>query len=144
MSKKSLILVVIQFTLLGYFALFTRFWASGFWLFVQFLALGVALWGIWAMKIGNFNIQPEVRSGAVFIRKGPYRYIRNPMYSGIIFFLGTMLADHPDRLNFLLYLILCIDLGLKIVFEERFLEERFGKKYLEYKSKTYRLIPFIL
>ncbi len=49
-------------------------------------AAGIAL-GIWAvlvMRIGSFNITPDVKTGGKFVRRGPYRIIRHPMYAAVL------------------------------------------------------------
>jgi protein-S-isoprenylcysteine O-methyltransferase Ste14 len=43
----------------------------------------------------------------------------------------------------IIYLLLVISLLLKIFDEEKYLEHRFKEKYIAFKAKTYRLIPFI-
>lgn len=50
------------------------------------LAGGAAL-GLWALSTnrpGNFNIRPQPRDGAVFVHRGPYRWVRHPMYSALL------------------------------------------------------------
>ena len=143
LSKRSLILVIIQFTCLAYFLFFERFLTGGFLLIVQFTGFVVALWGVWAMKIGNFNIQPEIKPSAVFVNKGPYKLIRNPMYFGLITFFGSILFYNFTWKNFVIYLILCTVLYLKIEMEEKFLTEKFGSNYTVYLANTYRIIPFV-
>lgn len=95
------------------------------------------------MKIGNFNIQPEVKHNAVFIKKGPYRIIRNPMYFGLITFFGAMIIYDFKPINLFFYISLCIVLLLKIGMEEAFLKQRFGEQYIQYTKKSFRLIPYI-
>ncbi len=112
-------------------------------LFFQIIGLAIGLWGIIAMKIGNFNIQPEVKHSANFVSHGPYKIIRNPMYTGILIFFGISVSTNFNYLRLIVLLILATALVLKIFMEEQFLSEYFEKEYVEYKKKTYRLIPFI-
>ena len=144
MSRTSLILVILQFSALGYFVLSGNLFADKILpVFVQLAGAGIAIWAIIVMRIGNFNIQPEVKPRAVFIRKGPYKWIRNPMYLGIILFFGMRILTKFNYTNLVIYLILCVVLLFKIRLEERFLSIKFGKDYLRYKAKTYRLLPFV-
>lgn len=50
------------------------------------LAAGAALgaWALSANRPGNFNIRPQPRDGAQFVHRGPYRWIRHPMYSALL------------------------------------------------------------
>lgn len=50
------------------------------------LAAGLALglWAVTADRPGNFNIRPVPRAGGQLIDRGPYRWIRHPMYSALL------------------------------------------------------------
>ncbi len=114
-----------------------------FWLLVQIIGFIISLWGVLAMKLGNFNIQPEVKPTAHFISKGPYKHIRNPMYTGLIIFFGAAVLSNYSAIHLAVFTILIIVLLEKIKLEEKFLTIKFGGIYLEYKEKTYRLIPIL-
>ena len=142
MSVKSFFLVFAQFILLAYL-LVTGALAQGFaLLLVQILGIVVALWGVLTMQIGNFNIQPEVRA-TTLVQSGPYRWIRNPMYLGILLFFGSSVITHFSILRLISLVLLTIVLLLKIAKEELFLEQHFGANYQAYKAKTKKLIPFL-
>jgi len=143
MSKKSLLLLIIQFSSFAFFGLSGGLFAKGILVFLQILGLALGLWGILAMKMGNFNIQPEVKHTAVFVSHGPYRILRNPMYSGLILFFGVSVFYNYSILRLGILLALIIVLLLKIFMEEQFLTKKFGEQYTIYKRRTYRLIPYI-
>ena len=143
MSQKSKILVFLQFAIIAFFVIDGSFQKNTFYLLVQLFALFIALWGIYVMQFGKFNIQPEVKETATLNQKGPYQIIRNPMYFGIILFFGISVIGDFTWIRLALFVILILVLLSKIFMEERFLTQKFGEKYLEYKKKTYRLIPFV-
>ncbi len=143
MSKKSKILVFIQFACFTYFIFSGGLLANNFWIIVQGIGFVISLWGILAMKIGNFNVQPEVKPTAKFVSNGPYKIIRNPMYAGLILFFGVSVISNYSYLRLFIFSLLVFVFLEKIKLEEQFLTEFFNKKYSIYKKKTYRLIPFV-
>ena len=143
MSLYSLSLVLSQFSLI-----FFILWNVDLvrWdlpsLCLQLLGLIVALWGIAVIKIGNFNIQPEVKS-EVLVTKGIFKLLRNPMYTGIILvFLPAIITENTLSL-WIYFILLIVVLILKIYKEETFLLEKFGEDYSVYKKNTWRLLPFV-
>ncbi len=150
MSNKSQILVLIQFSSFAFFAIAGSLFTRDFWLILQLIGLGLGGWGVLAMKMGNFNIQPEVKTNAIMVSSGPYKIIRNPMYSGLLLFFGISVFGNFDFDNLTysfirlsVFILLTAVLIMKIYMEEAFLTRKFGTKYTTFKEKTYRLIPFI-
>jgi protein-S-isoprenylcysteine O-methyltransferase Ste14 len=73
---------------------------------------------------------------------GPYRYVRNPMISGVVFVLfgeASMLLSGPHAQWALIFLV--INFIYIPLFEERQLKERFGEAYVEYSRHVPRLLP---
>ena len=77
MSSLSKLLVIIQFSCLLYLVLFSNNVGSGIFLTIQIIGFSLALWSVFVMGIGRFNIQPEVKKEARLITKGPYKVLRN-------------------------------------------------------------------
>jgi protein-S-isoprenylcysteine O-methyltransferase Ste14 len=73
---------------------------------------------------------------------GPYRFVRNPMITSVLFMLlaeALLLQSWPIFMWLLVFFLLnCIYFPL---FEERSLEKRFGADYQEYKKHVPRWIP---
>ncbi len=141
-STKSTILVLLQLGALTYLTLSSPIFSPAPWLVLQIFAVAIAVWGVWSLRLGNFNIQPEVRASEL-VQSGIYRWLRNPMYLGLLlFFLPTTLLN-PDVYSMVTYLLLIIVLILKIFSEEQLLLAKFGEEYSHYKSRSSRLLPFI-
>ncbi|MDQ6886010.1 MAG: isoprenylcysteine carboxylmethyltransferase family protein [Gemmatimonadota bacterium] len=76
------------------------------------------------------------------VMRGPYRFVRNPMISGLLFVVfgeALILLSEPHALWALTFLLLN---GVYIpLFEEPQLRRRFGEPYVEYCRHVPRLVP---
>jgi protein-S-isoprenylcysteine O-methyltransferase Ste14 len=77
-----------------------------------------------------------------FVVNGPYRFVRNPMISGVIFFLfGAALALRSFPHAAWAACFLAINFIYIPLVEEPQLERRFGESYREYCRHVRRFIP---
>lgn len=76
--------------------------------------------------------------------RGINRYVRNPLYTGIIVFVAGWFLLQPSYEYLVSMLIIYIYIYIGATLEERKLGEVFGNEYREYKSKVRMLIPFLL
>ena len=108
------------------------------------MAAGLALlaWTLLHNRLGNFNIHPDIRPQSRLITTGPYRFIRHPMYTGIMLTMIALVIEAPSTERWILLAGLTAVLLMKIRFEERNLLGKFPE-YADYRRKTNRLIPFL-
>lgn len=74
--------------------------------------------------------------------RGPYRYVRNPMISGVVLVLageGLVLLSRAHLLWALLFF--AINAVYIPLLEEPFLVARFGESYRDYRRHVPRLVP---
>lgn len=109
---------------------------------VLFVAgLGFAVWA--RVHLGaNWGIPMSQRLEPDLVTSGPYRFVRNPIYTGVLAaFAGTALAVT------LYWLIALAIIGpyfaYSAIVEERSMEEAFPGQYPAYRSRTKRFIPFV-
>lgn len=84
-------------------------------------------------------MQEKKEKAPVFTATGPYRYVRHPLYLGMLLMFGSTPALTPDHLIFFLCMTLYILVGIS--FEERDLSRVFGGEYDSYKEQVPMLIP---
>jgi len=73
---------------------------------------------------------------------GPYAYIRNPLYLGnFLIGIGLCIAINEWYAYALFVISYVFVYSIVIPYEERFLQEKFGDTYAEYKAHTGRLMP---
>jgi protein-S-isoprenylcysteine O-methyltransferase Ste14 len=75
------------------------------------------------------------------VRSGPYAFARHPIYTGILLALvGSVMVNATSQA--LLGLALAtFGFVLKLRQEERFLTERFGEAYRDYRARVRALVP---
>ena len=99
----------------------------------------------WMFSNIGTGITPTVatRSEHKLVTKGPYRWIRHPLYTfGTLFFLSfALMAD--SWFIALLALTAIIILSLRLPNEEAHLIEKFGDEYREYMKRTGKFLPKI-
>ena len=106
---------------------------------------GAAL-ALWARIIlgTNWSASVTIKRDHEIIRRGPYRLVRHPIYSGLLLsVLGTALAVGELRGLFAIGFVF-VGFWLKLRTEEAFLVEQFGPQYEKYRQETKALIPFVL
>lgn len=106
------------------------------------IVLGVVLGGpaVLAFRRAQTPLVPFERSTAL-VTSGPFRFTRNPMYSGMVLMLlgvATLLGSLGAYLPIPLF-VWIIQKNF-IEGEERFLTELFGEQYLAYQRRVRRWI----
>lgn len=140
---KSYLLVAVQLTCIGIIAFTGPFFPKN----IFFISIGIlgALLGLWAiivMQLGRFNITPEIHQNSRMVIKGPYKYIRHPMYASVLLITLAWVLNYLTLFRFGIWFVLLIDLLLKLRFEERLLAEHY-ERYQDYRKRTKKLIPRI-
>jgi protein-S-isoprenylcysteine O-methyltransferase Ste14 len=109
---------------------------------VWLAGLGIAVWA--RLYIGrNWGMPMTRREHPELVTTGPYRYVRHPIYSGIILALaGTAVATF--LLGLAAVAVLLVVFSFAATREERFLTGEFPDSYPAYKASTKMLIPFII
>ncbi|MEO6304296.1 MAG: isoprenylcysteine carboxylmethyltransferase family protein, partial [Bacteroidia bacterium] len=75
---------------------------------------------------------------------GPYKYVRNPIYTGLLLLFSGNALIVGDWRGILAVLIVFVSFWRKLKLEEQWLNTHFGEAYTNYKKQTKALFPFIL
>ncbi len=107
----------------------------------QLGGLAFMVWARFAFPKGSFRVSAKP-AGSEVIHRGPYRFIRHPMYAGAAVLLWASVAGHLSTLSVVIALVPTAAVLGKIVAEERYLRARYPD-YAEYSRSTKRLVPFV-
>ncbi|HUK38148.1 MAG TPA: isoprenylcysteine carboxylmethyltransferase family protein [Methanomicrobiales archaeon] len=110
---------------------------------VTVLGLSLAVWA--RVHLGkNWSSRPTIRVGHTLVRTGPYRFVRNPIYTGLLVaYTGTAVVIGAFWAFALIFFLLASFL-VRIRGEEKILLGEFGEEYERYRREVRALIPWIL
>jgi protein-S-isoprenylcysteine O-methyltransferase Ste14 len=105
------------------------------------LGLAIAVWA--RVHLGrNWGTPMSEKEDPELVTTGPYRWVRNPIYSGLILaMIGTAVAVN------LTWLAVALPIGGYFVYsavvEARYMAERFPDTYPAYRASTKMLLPYV-
>ncbi len=104
------------------------------------------LFAIWArLYLGqNWSGLVTVKIEHELVRTGPYRFVRHPIYSGIILALTGTVLCRRNLWGFAGVALVWLGFWMKSRLEERFMVQTFGSQYEEYRRTTGALVPRLL
>jgi protein-S-isoprenylcysteine O-methyltransferase Ste14 len=116
------------------------FWAGAA---VMLAGLGFAVWA--RIRLGRFwSGAITLKEGHRLIRSGPYRFVRNPIYTGILTGVAGTAIALGQVCGLVALAILFAVYSWKIHREQRLLAGEFGEEYAHYCRDVPALVPFKL
>lgn len=122
-------------------------WDRVFWFFsgLIFILAGSIIRLVAFRTLGKyFSIMVTIQQNHKLVKKGIYRLIRHPAYTGLfLFMLGIGLSLGNWLSLFIIFTISVTIAFVRVPLEEKVLIERFGDEYRSYMKKTKRYIPYL-
>lgn len=108
-------------------------------------ALGLILRYYSLILLGkNFSRNVEVNKEQELISTGTYKHLRHPLYLGLFLLVISVPLYSGNLIIFLLSSIIMFRvIDMRIKEEEKTMESIIGERYIKWKSKRYKFIPFI-
>lgn len=92
----------------------------------------------------NWSVAVQLKHEHELIERGPYRWMRHPIYSGLLLaFLGTAVLIGELR-GLVALVIVAASFWYKLRLEEKWLGEQFGAAYVDYVRRVKALVPGLL
>jgi len=112
-------------------------------LYIRLVILGIALiTAAYLFTSGHVVISHERRPAGV-VSTGAFRYVRHPLYLGIILSYAGAAVSTVSLFSLALLVVIFVFYNYIASYEENLLEVSFGKAYTRYKKKTGKWVPSI-
>jgi protein-S-isoprenylcysteine O-methyltransferase Ste14 len=98
---------------------------------------------VWARRHlgGNWGQPMTFKEGHELVKTGPYRFVRHPIYAGILFAMLASALVSP--FFFIPFIFLAVYFVYSARTEQRIMLEQFPDQYPDYMKHTKALVPFV-
>ena len=102
--------------------------------------IGIAIWARFYLGT-NWSSAVSVKIGHELVRTGPYRWVRHPIYCGLLLALTGTALQHDRLIGLAAVGLFWLGFWIKSRMEEQFMRQTFGEQYIEYCKTTGALMP---
>ena len=101
---------------------------------------------LWARAIlgRNWSGTVTLKENHQLIVRGPYRFVRHPIYTGLLAMLMATALQQRHLAGILGFALAFISFWIKSTAEEDLMLQQFPSHYPSYRDRVKRLIPFVL
>jgi protein-S-isoprenylcysteine O-methyltransferase Ste14 len=109
---------------------------------IQIGAVCLMIWARVTFGLRSFHAVANPTKGGL-ITRGPYRFVRHPIYAAVIYFVWAGVLTHLSIINVCLAIVVTTGLVIRIRSEERLLIGMYPE-YADYSARTKRIVPFVI
>ena len=118
-------------------------WRPLWGLLLQLSGLVLALWA--RRHLGrNWSAVVAIKVDHSLVQSGPYRLVRHPIYTAMLAMAAGTAVVSGSVHGLLGVALMAVAYARKIPMEEQGMGETFGDAYVEYRRRSWALLPFIL
>jgi len=107
----------------------------------QVAAVALNVWARRSFPTGAFRVS-AAPGGTATIRRGPYRFIRHPMYAAALLFVWAGVLGHASVLTLAIGAVVTAVALARVVAEERLLRAEYPD-YGDYARTTKAFVPYV-
>jgi protein-S-isoprenylcysteine O-methyltransferase Ste14 len=108
---------------------------------LQIAGVALVVWARAAFGWRSFHAGSNPTKGGL-VTSGPYRFVRHPIYAGVLLMLAGAVVAHFDAAALAAGAVAVAALAARIIGEERQVKARYPE-YEVYARRTRRIIPWI-
>jgi protein-S-isoprenylcysteine O-methyltransferase Ste14 len=108
---------------------------------IQVCSVALMIWARITFGLRSFHATANTTKGEL-ITRGPYRWLRHPIYAAIIYFVWATIISYPLVETIAAVLVITAGLFVRMILEEKFLSATYDE-YAAYSERTKRIIPFL-
>jgi len=122
----------------------TPFTVVTFWTGPVICVAGLCV-AIWARRTlaGNWSRNVTFKEGHQLIRAGPYRFVRHPIYTGVLLMCLAPPIQFGRLHHWLGFAAICLGVWVKLKQEESVMLQHFPE-YSGYRQEVKALVPFVV
>jgi protein-S-isoprenylcysteine O-methyltransferase Ste14 len=109
---------------------------------IQILSLLLMIWARITFGMRSFHGAANTTKGGL-VTNGPYKWMRNPIYTSLIFFIWAGVFSHISAAAIAAATVITVCLVGRALIEEKFLLATYPE-YQAYAAKTKRIVPFLV
>lgn len=142
---KAILLIIIINGIMLYFHKYIRYSRSLKIIAIMIYFSGLILRYYSLILLGkNFSRNVEVDQEQELVSTGTYKYVRHPLYLGLFLLVIAIPLYVGNIYLFLISIVLMFKvINIRIEEEEEAMEKIIGARYVRWKNKRYKFIPFI-
>ena len=119
--------------------------ATAAWAAAVLCVIGLAFAVLARVTLGrNWSGVVTLKEGHELVERGPYRFVRHPIYTGILtmFFATALAQGHLS--GFVGTLLMFGSFWIKLRDEEKLMLQQFPERYKAFQQRAKRIIPFVV
>ena len=105
--------------------------------------LAFCLWARFTLG-RNWSGVVTLKGGHELITRGPYGWVRHPIYTGLLAMLVATLLVLGHIAGIIALPLVFVSLWMKLRYEEKLMLQKFPDEYAAYQQRVKRIIPFVL